>query len=1198
MRKVMLRCALACALVSSCASASIAPTPLFRRMGTADGLPSSRVNEVAFDRAGYAWIATADGLARHDGTGLRTWRNDPGDPASLPANAVETVFVDRDDRVWVGMEAGGVAVLDAARHSFRGFRHDAANPRTLSGADVWSLEQDATGALWVGTFGAGLDRLWPDSGRVEVLRSREGDASSLAADDVLSLLFDRGGRLWVATSAGVTVLAPPAESGLPAVIAQLVPGEVAISLLEDRAGTIWIGTRSGVFRVAPGAGAPAAAQRVDITPGRPVVALGEDAGGNVWIPTSAGAVRMTASGMQVFGASVSRTTALPGSPILDIRRDREGGMWFTTDRHGIAYLAPQWGNFSLFARASSDELAEELRLLSPCNDGSVVALSRDARQFERIDPATGMRVELTLASAALARGTTSAHALMCARDGRIWITLRADVLRYDPATQTLHEWPVGADDEHSIVPGLLDVIAEAPDGGVWIASLGSGALHRIDPVDDSVRRMLPDSGAPRSMELEQVAFAPDGTVWAAGSAGLDVLAPGAAAFTPVGGLPAERMHALALADDGSLWLHRAGELAHGRVADGKFVAAARVGPADGLPVAEIGALWLARDGGVWLSGPRGLYRWDTGARKLRRYRSADGLPADEFDEDAAAIRSDGSVLLSTALGVVAFDPVALADNATPPSVVLDAVDVRRGQARVALPVAGALALAHDDQDLLVAARALSFAEPTANRYRFRLDGYDPDWIEGGAERSYSQLPPGDFRLHVAASNNSGVWTEIATPLAIAVAPPPWRTPVAYVAYVLAALLAGWLAIRVLRARVERRHALALAEERSLAAERANRAKSDFVADVGHEIRTPMSGLLGMTELLLRTPLDDRQRNYAATVQRSGEHLLRLINDLLDLSRIESGRLELEPAPCELRALVDEVATLEAPLATTQGVGLAVAIDEDVPPWVHLDAMRLRQILLNLVNNALKFTTHGHVELSLRRVAPDSRTLEFVVRDTGPGMAPEALARLFQRFEQGAQRRRGSSGLGLAISQRLVELMDGELRVDSELGRGSTFTVSLSPAPCPAPAVVHAPADAVPRAALGSLDVLVVEDDPATRAWLLELLAASGHRVQAGANGLDALRLAAERHFDVALLDLDLPGVDGMRLLGMLRRRLGTGERIDAVALTARSESDVESRCREAGFDDFLRKPATSAQLGAALDAAAARCRTYRVVPEA
>ncbi|HET7843911.1 MAG TPA: ATP-binding protein, partial [Xanthomonadales bacterium] len=1141
------------------------------------------------------WVATADGLARYDGTGFRTWPSDPRDPRSLPANAVETVFVDRDDRIWVGMEEGGVAVMDAARDGFRRFRHDPADPRTLSGADVWALEQDRTGAMWVGTFGAGLDRLWPDSGRIEVMRAREGDAATLAADDVLNLLLDRAGRLWVATSGGVTVLEPPREGALPAVVAQLVPGEVAISLMQDAAGNVWIGTRTGVFRVAPGPGAPLVASRVDLATGRPVVALGEDAGGGTWIPTSAGAVRMAAGNTLAFGASVSRTTSLPGSPILDIRRDREGGMWFTTDRHGIAYLAPNWNNFSLFARASSDDLAEELRLLSPCRDGSVVALSRDARQFERIDPSTGLRVDLTLASAALSSAPTTARGLLCARDGRIWIALRSKLLRYDPATRAMREWPFSAEDPHGIVPGLLDVVAEAPDGATWVASLGSGALHRIDPVDDAVRRWLPDTGAPRSLELEQLAFAPDGTVWAAGSTGLDVLAPGAERFAAVGGVPDTRVHALALAPDGSIWLHRAGELAHGRVEQGAFVASERVGPDDGLPVASVGSIWIARDGALWASGPRGLYRRDATARTLRRYGRADGLPSDEFDEDAAAVRADGSVMLSTALGIVAFDPVQLADNATPPSVVLDVVDVRRGGARVALPATGELALAYDDQDLRVVARALSFAQPSANRYRFRLEGREVEWIEGGAERSYSQLPAGRYRLHVAASNNSGVWTELADPLAIAVAPPPWLTPWAYAAYAFALLLAGSLATRAYRARVERRHALALAEERRMAAERANRAKSDFVADIGHEIRTPMSGLLGMTELLLRTSLDGRQRNYAATVQRSGEHLLRLINDLLDLSRIEAGRLELEPAPCELRALVDEVATLEMPLASAQGVGLAVAVDDDVPAWVHVDAMRLRQVLLNLLNNALKFTTHGHVEVTLRRSAPDSRTLEFVVRDSGPGMAPETLARLFQRFEQGTQRRRGSSGLGLAISQRLVVLMGGELRVDSELGRGSTFTVALPLAPCPAPDVAPR-RDAVARVPQATLDVLVVEDDPATRAWLVELLLATGHRVQAGANGLDALRLAAERRFDVALLDLDLPGVDGMRLVGMLRRRLGTGERLDAVALTARSESDVEARCREAGFDDFLRKPATSGELAAALDAAAARCRAYRAAP--
>ena len=287
---------------------------------------------------------------------------------------------------------------------------------------------------------------------------------------------------------------------------------------------------------------------------------------------------------------------------------------------------------------------------------------------------------------------------------------------------------------------------------------------------------------------------------------------------------------------------------------------------------------------------------------------------------------------------------------------------------------------------------------------------------------------------------SGATTTAILP--VSVASPPWRTPVAYLAYLVAVALGVLVVLRSWRNRVDQRHAIALADQQRRAAEELALAKSAFLATMSHEIRTPMTGVLGMAELLRATALDDRQRGYAEAISRSGELMLRLVNDSLDLARIEAGKLELDRRALDPAQVVREVVALEGPLAERKGLELLSRIDDSVPASVSGDAMRIKQVLLNLVNNALKFTERGTIRLDLDKSADGS--LEFVVSDTGPGMNADMRERLFGRFEQsvGVTPRYGGSGLGLSICQELVELMGGSIDVESALGEGTRFTIRL------------------------------------------------------------------------------------------------------------------------------------------------------------
>ena len=411
------------------------------------------------------------------------------------------------------------------------------------------------------------------------------------------------------------------------------------------------------------------------------------------------------------------------------------------------------------------------------------------------------------------------------------------------------------------------------------------------------------------------------------------------------------------------------------------------------------------------------------------------------------------------------------------------------------------------------------------------------------------------------------------PIQIEQAPPPWRTVWAFAAYALILLATTVLAIRAYRLRLDRGHAFRLAPQQREFAERANTAKSEFLATMGHEIRTPMTGVLGMTELLLRTPLDGGQRGFAEAIQNSGRVLLRLVNDSLDLARIDAGKFELESEPFDVQALLRDVESLERPIAEAKGLAFALRVAPDAQRFVRGDSVRVQQIVLNLVNNAIKFSERGEVSVALSRQA---HALCFDIKDSGPGISEATRTRLFQRFEQaeGPQRRVGS-GLGLAICRELVAHMGGRIDVESVIGKGSIFRVTLPLQEIAAPLQRDAVKSTAPS---GAQSILLVEDDATVAAVIAGLLRAHDHRVVHVVNGLAALAELQTSRFDIALIDLDLPGVDGLTLARMMRTREIDGHRMPLIGISARSVGDEEALCLAAGMNAFLRKPVTGAML--------------------
>lgn len=1160
---------LAC-ITAWCAAASATQldTPVPRQISLLNGLPSNRINALVEDHQGYLWIATRDGLARYDGVGFKVWRIGSG----LPANEIWSLYVDPRDRLWIGMQDAGIAILDADRRKFR-FYQRKTHPE-MGDDTVWSIAGTPDGAVWFGTVLAGIHRIGPD-GRI-TRHPIQAAGERLPSNAVTSLRVGPKGQLWAGTRDGNAAL----WDGSAFTVKWRYPSTSVDNFAFDRAGNTWV-VASGVGRLLRPDGSDAPMPWKDPVLDEVVLSMMlEDAQGGRWLDTRSGLAR-EARGSVVDVPLYSVTSRAMVRPAwVASLEDREGGLWFASSDAGLWYVPANWRDFSVLTRRVDDPASPGNALVR----GSAVAanggiwLVGTGGVLDWLDPQTG-RIEHQEKAICGKWVATTVHESV---DGAIWVHCnKLELVRIDLRTGQRRHWPSKRDAGDLLA---FDSMAEQDNGILWFG--GNNVVHQRD-LGGRVLDVIQAGdgrGVPAGTVVEQLVRAPDGGVWLATNRGLLMWNAGGRRFEPVPGALAETIHAITIAGD-RVWTAGMGTLTGYKWNGGALVRIHSAGAADGLPMVEPKGIALDDTGTVWGISVRGLLRYDPAQRRMRLYGVRDGLPSQEFSDSPMTLSPLGYLIVGTADGLLLFHPRQVQMGGRTPNLVVSALGVRRGENRLDLPRDGNVRLQPGDRELRVVARLLSFTDVHAHRYRFRLQGLDHDWVETGSvgERLFGSLPAGHYTLLVQARTVNGEWTG-TRPIQVEMLPYWWRTAWATALFVVAGLaLLAWAA-RAYRHRLKSRHAWQLAQQQRTLAEQASEAKTRFLAMLGHEVRTPMTGVLGMSELLLGSPLEPVQRTRVDAIRRAGEHLLRLVNDALDLARIEAGRLELEQRGFSVPALLRDVVELMAPIAERRGLQFGDAMADDAPRTLRGDRTRVAQILMNLVGNAIKFTEVGFVSLEVLPL--DGGGVRFAVSDSGPGLNPEQLQRLFRRFEQaeGARTtaRYGGSGLGLAISQELAAAMDGRITVESTPGKGTRFLVDL-PLPAGDDDVPHD----VPGPAQGGapLRVLLVEDDLTVAEVMTGLLQSQGHAVVHVAHGLAALAETSVQDFDLCLLDLDLPGLDGLALARQLRAR---GLDRPLVAVTARADADAEPLAREAGFDAFLRKPLTGAMLTATIAAVLAR----------